>query len=195
MSLPESRASMARRLNLGCGNEVLDGFVNVDIHGRPGIDVVHDLTKFPWPLPDNHFDEVRFQNVLEHLPDTIRTIEEMWRVCAPNAAVDIRVPYWNSRWAWMDPQHVRPFHECTFDFFDPSKKYFRERPYYSNARFHVDYVVFEGCWFWMALPWKRKVLNNNPSRFIHLMGRLSDTVHFLNFRLVALKSPTSDHRT
>jgi hypothetical protein len=95
----------------------------------------------------------------------------------------------------MDPQHVRPFHECTFDFFDPSKKYFQERPYYSNARFHIEYVVFEGCWLWMGLPWKRKVLNNSPSRFIHLLGRLSDTVHFLNFRLIALKSPADNRQT
>ena len=175
------------KLNVGCGDDILDGYVNVDLAKRTGVDVVHDLTRFPWPLPSDHFKEVRVKDILEHLPDTIQTLEEVWRVSVAGAAVDIRVPYWNSRWAWMDPQHIRAFHEQTFDFFDPSKELCKQRPHYSHARLKIDYVVFEGCWFWMGFPFERRVFQNKPSRCVHFLTRLCDTIHFMRFRLTVIK--------
>ena len=165
----------------------LEGYVNVDIAPLEGVDEVFDLRVFPRPLPDNAFDEVRLWDVLEHLPDTIGTIEEIWRVCRDGAVVDIRVPYWNSRWAWMDPQHQRAFHERTFDYFDPATKQGGKRTYYSHARFTADYAVFEGCCFFLGLPWRWKVPGNRPRRLLHAITKLCDMVHFLQFRLRAVK--------
>ncbi len=101
------------------------------------MDVVHDLRQFPWPFEDQQFDEVRMKDVLEHLPDTIRTMEELYRITAPGAKVRLTVPYWNSLPAVGDPTHVKFFTESSFDFFDPTKLLCRERPYYSKARFYV----------------------------------------------------------
>jgi SAM-dependent methyltransferase len=186
--MDEERLARTDKLNLGCGDLPRDGFWNVDIAERPGVDHAFDLTRFPWPLPDNHFEEVQAIDVLEHLPDTIRTVEEIWRVCRDGAEVHIRVPYWNSRWAWMDPQHVRTFHECTFDFFDPSKKYCKQRPYYSPARFRIEYVLFEGTWFFLGRWWYWKVPENRPRRILHAVTKLCDIVHFLQFHLRAIKN-------
>ena len=177
----------ATRLNLGCGDSPLEGYFNVDIAERPGVDAAIDLERLPWPLPDDHFTEIQCLNVLEHLGDTIGTVEEMWRVCRDGAEIHIRVPYWNSRWAWMDPQHKRAFQECTFDFFDPTKKYGRERPYYAKARFKVEYVLFEGCWFFLGKPWTWKVPENRPKRILHAATKLCDIVHFLQFHLRVMK--------
>ena len=174
-------------LNLGCGDTPREGFWNVDIASRTGVDAVFDLAELPWPLPENRFSEVHLIDVLEHLPDTIGTIGALWRVCQHDALVLVRVPYWNSRWAWMDPQQVRVFHENTFDFFDPSKKYCQQRPYYSQARFHIEEVEFEGCWFLPRWPWRWRVPENQPRRLLHAATKLCDMVHFLNFRLRAIK--------
>src|SRR5436190_17862449 len=128
---------MSPKLHLGCGRDIRAGYVNVDSAALPGVDVVHDLSRFPWPFADAEAEELILQHVLEHLPDTIRVMEEIWRISAPGARVVIRVPYWNASDFITDPTHIRPFNEHTFDFFDPSHPRCQERSYYSAARFHI----------------------------------------------------------
>lgn len=125
------------RLVLGCGHATQEGWLNHDMIALPGVDVVHDLRRFPWPFEDGQFDEVLMKDVLEHLPDTIATMEELYRITVPGAEVHVTVPYWNSLVATGDPTHVKFFNEYSFEFFDPTKWQCKERPYYSSARFYV----------------------------------------------------------
>lgn len=107
-----------------------------------GVDVVHDLRIFPWPFAEEQFDEVYADNVLEHLPDTVKTMEEIYRITKPGAGIFIGVPYWNSFEAWGDPTHVKLFSEEIFEFFDPATWRGRERSYYSNAKFKIEKIVY-----------------------------------------------------
>lgn len=52
------------RLHVGCGNEVLPGWVNHDLVALPGVDVVQDLDSYPWPFDDDRFAVVRLHHVL-----------------------------------------------------------------------------------------------------------------------------------
>ena len=54
------------KLNLGCGNDLKEGYVNVDIVDYGG-NTIHDINKFPYPFEDNTFDEVLASHVLEPL--------------------------------------------------------------------------------------------------------------------------------
>ena len=45
------------RLNLGCGRDVREGYVNVDSLRLSGVDVVTDLFKMPWPWDDCSVDD------------------------------------------------------------------------------------------------------------------------------------------
>ena len=40
------------RLDIGCGANKAPGFVGMDMRALPGVDIVHDVEQYPWPLPD-----------------------------------------------------------------------------------------------------------------------------------------------
>lgn len=103
---------------------------------------MHDWEVFPWPFEDNQFDEIELINVLEHLSDTIKTMEELHRISKPGGTVTIRVPFWNSPDMYTDPTHKAFFSAKVWGFFDPSDIHCIQRPYYSTARFHVLDRIF-----------------------------------------------------
>jgi len=55
------------RLDVGCGASKNEGFVGMDVRPLPGVDVVHNLEKFPWPFEDDTFSLVHASHVLEHI--------------------------------------------------------------------------------------------------------------------------------
>jgi SAM-dependent methyltransferase len=130
------------KVNLGAGTDILAGYINHDLVALQGIDVVHNLNQYPWPWADGSIDEIKMYDVLEHLDDFMRAMEELFRVLAPGGHCRISVPYWNSWCAYADPTHKRGFHEITFRFFDPESAYCKERPYYTKARFKVTEEKF-----------------------------------------------------
>ena len=97
------------RLNLGCGEKRLDGFVNVDKFGNP--DVKHDLETFPWPWDDSSVGEVLLIHVLEHIGRDpavyLRFMQELYRISQPEARIRIVVPHFRHDFFWDDPTHVR----------------------------------------------------------------------------------------
>ncbi len=134
-----------QKLHLGCGTNILDGYLNVDRVLLPGVDVVHDLTTFPWPFEGGQFQEVLMIDVLEHLPDVLRTMEEIHRITREGGRVTIRVPYYNSWDASFDPTHEHCFNENTFDFFDPTTATGSQRMYYTIGKFQIyaiGYLIY-----------------------------------------------------
>ena len=132
------------KLQLGSGTDIKAGWVNHDVATLPGIDVVHDISVFPWPWADGSVTEIYMKDVLEHLSEPVRVLEEIHRITKPGASIFIAVPYWNSWEAITDPTHKSFFNEYTLEFFDPSFKRCQRRPYYSHARFKIlqtNYVI------------------------------------------------------
>lgn len=105
-----------KRLNLGAGYDILIGWVNTDIVGLPGIDVVHDLDVTPWPWEDETFTEVRAADVFEHVDKPIAFMNEAWRILKPGGFLRIRSPYWRHENAYTDPTHRRFCTERTWDY-------------------------------------------------------------------------------
>ncbi|MCK4966036.1 methyltransferase domain-containing protein, partial [bacterium] len=104
------------KLNLGCGRDVREGYVNIDVCNPWELDVViHDLNKVPYPFEDNTFDEVYASHIIEHLNDFHQTIMEIHRICKPNAKVIVKAPFFPSTKFFGDPSHKIPFSYRTFD--------------------------------------------------------------------------------
>lgn len=58
------------KLDIGCGASKQQGFVGIDVRPFPGVDIVWDIEKFPWPLPDNCASFAMTSHVVEHITPT-----------------------------------------------------------------------------------------------------------------------------
>lgn len=190
-SPPSRIAHRVRRLNVGCGHDIRQGWLNLDVAPLPGVDLVHDLERFPWPFEDGAFDEIVLIHVLEHLSDTVKAMNELYRIAAPGGKVTIRVPYWNSPDSISDPTHKALFNEHTFEFFDPTTPRGRERAYYSSARFKIERLFFYVRLI-AGLPYLRVTWAGFTHLLVFLARRLCGIIWVEEVELRALK-PDSGH--
>jgi SAM-dependent methyltransferase len=105
-----------RRLNLGCGTDIREGWVNLDIAALPGVDVVHDINILPLPFSDGSFDEILCNDILEHV-DLAPVLKECHRILSPGGRMRIEVPHYTSNNNYVDPTHRNRFSVKTFRFF------------------------------------------------------------------------------
>ena len=112
-----------KAINIGCGEEYLEGFVNqdiqdTDIYGRKiKVDVVFDLEKRPYPFPDNHFDFVLAKGIIEHLNDVNGCLHELHRICKPGAIIEIHVPHYTFYGYFRDPSHKTAWSYDSIEFY------------------------------------------------------------------------------
>lgn len=137
-------------IDLGCGARKLAGAIGVDARQLPGVDIIHDLNRRPYPLPDDYADEVRLSHILEHLADPVVVLEEVWRITRPGGRVHIRVPHYTGPYAWKDPTHVRCFTTQSFEYFGTNSY-----SYYTHARYDVRSVRLK----YFLDPHHRRVFN------------------------------------
>lgn len=55
-------------LDVGCGPNKRKGSVGMDMHPFDGVDIVHDINVFPWPIPDDSCSLIIASHVLQHIP-------------------------------------------------------------------------------------------------------------------------------
>lgn len=103
------------RLNLGCGNHRLAGWVNIDC--CKGADVVVDLEEACLPYEENTVDEMLLSHTLEHIENALGLMQELWNIAAPGCVLTVKTPYGGSDDAWEDPTHVRPYFVKSFSYF------------------------------------------------------------------------------
>jgi SAM-dependent methyltransferase len=111
------------RLDIGCGANKTPTFVGMDYRKLPGVDIVHDIEKTPWPLPDESVLTAVASHVLEHINPHggifMNVMDEVWRVLKPGGQFGFVVPYAGSPPYWQDPTHVNGITETTLLYFDP----------------------------------------------------------------------------
>jgi hypothetical protein len=99
------------RLNMGCGFNKKQGYVNVDKFAQCQPDLQMDLEVFPWKFETGQAQEVVFIHSLEHMgqdADTfLEIMKELYRICRNGATVEICVPHPRHDHFIGDPTHVR----------------------------------------------------------------------------------------
>jgi len=123
-------------LNLGCGHDLIPGWINLDVQDGVGADIIHDLNNCAVekiPFKNDTIDGFYMCHAFEHIKNTLAMMEELHRVAKPGAKFVIRVPHGGSDNAFEDPTHERPYFPNSFMYF--------AQPAYSRA----DYAYL-GDW-------------------------------------------------
>jgi hypothetical protein len=81
------------KLNIGCGNNKLDGYINIDSVGKFNPDLIHDITQ-TLPYDDLSIDEILAASILEHFDKYMRFIVffDWVRVLKIGGVVKVKVP-------------------------------------------------------------------------------------------------------
>lgn len=118
------------RINLGCGEFKLDGFINVDMEPKVQPDMILDFRKESLPWDDGSVEEVFICHCLEHVEFHYweDLFKEVRRVLKPNGNFLLSYP---------------EFSECATRFLqnDPIKRHFWRATLYGRQLYPSDYHV------------------------------------------------------
>lgn len=125
----EPTAKTPIKLDIACGENKREGFLGVDIAPIPQVDIVHNLSNYPWPFEDNSVSEAHCSHYIEHIPmafwnpgneytivmqdhqsvDALcKFWNELYRILTPGGKATIIAPYYSHQRCWQDPTHRRP---------------------------------------------------------------------------------------
>lgn len=154
------------RLNIGCGWNKLNGFVNIDKAREVKPDIIADIEK-GLPFPDNSFDYIYSEHCLEHIePQNWRfVLNEIARVAKDGCILELKLPFDNTGQR-TNADHFRTFSWHSFD------QLLEE----SNRQYYSDLILVK--------------LSKNPSKleklFFYIFPFLKYEVHF-KFKIVKRK--------
>ena len=131
------------KLDLGCGDRKTEGYLGVDKHKTPSVDVVCDLTKYPWPWKDGAVEAIMCNHFFEHIPGKQRGIfmNECYRILKVGGTMTIQGPYWSSMRSIQDYTHEwPPVAETSFLYFNKGWREQNKLQHYLDATCDFDFV-------------------------------------------------------
>ena len=128
------------KIDLACGDNKKSGYYGIDISDCSDVDLVHDLTVYPWPLDDNSVDEINCSHYMEHITHFdiqgilkqsetfeefklkatqakdgyINFVNEVYRILKVGGVATVTVPHYMSVRAFGDPTHQRYVGDTSF---------------------------------------------------------------------------------
>ena len=111
------------KLNLACGADYKEGWINQDFDRRVRADVYFDLDTMidadgvqhvGMPFEDDKFELVYACHILEHIRNLQELKTEIYRILKPGGVLACVVPHYLSVDAWGNPQHIRAFSMDSF---------------------------------------------------------------------------------
>lgn len=143
-------------LDLGCGDNKIPNAIGLDNAPLPGVDIVHDLLEFPYPIESESMTKIYIRHVIEHfnIADINKIFNECNRILRNNGSIIITVPHVFSISAFTDPTHKSFFTFESGKFWDMNnpKSYYDEL----NCKWNLLETSCRINWF----DWKRYRLRN-----------------------------------
>lgn len=129
-----------KKLNLGAGEDKLEGFINIDWNDLANPDVKHDLNSVPYPFKDNEFDYIEASHVLEHLDRPFDVMKEMHRLLKPGGVLRVKVPHFSRGFTHAEHAHG----------FDVTFPHYFNKNFLRGGYFGVDYELESMHLKWFA---------------------------------------------
>lgn len=172
------------KLNIGAGKTYIPGFINIDISNKADISL--NLSAERLPFEDDSVEIIFSYHTLEHVPNYMHALSEIYRVLKNGGIFLVGVPYVSlTEFHLVNPYHLHNFNEHSFSFFDPKK--LKGSAEESNViKFSKIFHRFHYIGFFNLMPppirgWCRRHLFN--------------VVRKIDFGLVAVKSETDDFKS
>lgn len=105
------------KINLGCGNDYKEGYVNIDKNNFVRVDKTLDFEKEKLPFDDSSVEEIEAKMVVEHIRNRDFFMNECWRVLKPASKIHITTPTAGTVAYWKDPTHVSGWIPQTFRYY------------------------------------------------------------------------------
>jgi hypothetical protein len=163
------------KIDLGCGAKKQPGFIGIDNRKLPGVDVVQDVTQFPWSLPSDCASLVMASHLVEHInpmtPDVraTRLIELLLeKKLITKSEVDEKIGETS-----LEPTFIR-FMDEVWRILKPGGQFMAAMPYAGSAGFYQDPThinnVTEATWayfdplapgrlYYLYMPKPRKIIS------------------------------------
>ena len=156
----EERSAEKKILDVGCGWNKTPGAIGIDSNAKTHADVIHDFGAIPYPFPENEFDEIVCRHVIEHVPDVMALVTELYRIAKPGGRITIVTPHYSDHSSYVSPTHR--WHLSSFSLW-----FFSEDPgvydYYAPAHFVQRRVRVRLLQMWRWLGFE--LLVNASRRF------------------------------
>lgn len=120
--------------------------IGLDIAKCDGVDIVHDLTKFPYPFKDESVDAIHTSHFIEHLDgfERMKFFNECYRILKPGGKMRHTHPYYKSVRAVQDPTHKwPPISENSYFYWDKSWRELNKLDHYPincDFEFNIYYT-------------------------------------------------------
>ena len=92
-------------LDIGCGDDKVDGSVGIDVKETDAADIVLDVNSESLPYDDGTIEQIHARMSLEHM-DAPSVIAECHRVLEPGGTLHIKLPHPFTSGFWQDWTHV-----------------------------------------------------------------------------------------
>ena len=170
-------------LSVGCGRRAPEpGLVRLDRSPEVQPDVVWDLDEFPYPLEDSSFSTIECIDVIEHVENIPRVMEEFHRVLKPDGTLQIATPHFSSGNSFVDPTHRWHLSYFSFDYFCDG----HGLSYYSTGRYRMKsrHIQFGGGRLMRSIV--SRLANRFPKSYEERFAWMLPA-WFLQFELQAIK--------
>ena len=157
------------KLDLACGQNRVEGYFGIDIAAGDKVDAVVDLEQFPWPIESDSAEDIVCSHYVEHTPDLMKFMDEVYRILKPGGKIKIIAPYYNSIRCWQDPTHKRAISEATFLYYN---KQWREANKLDHYPIHCDFDYTYG--YDMNPSWANRSEDARNFAILHYNNVIND---------------------